>query len=597
MTGHRESPAAVYRERLRIREERLGALRRRDGLIANLRLAAAGAGLALVWPALVNRAVAAGWLLVPVLVFAVLAAVHGGVLRRRDEAARAVRFYAAGLARLEDRWVGQGRGGEEFLDPGHPYARDLDLFGPGSLFELLSTARTRPGEATLAAWLLAPAGPAEIAARQKAVAELRGRLDLREELAILGEDVAFTTDPGDVVSWAEGPPVVASPWAPRLAAAAAMLNVAALGAWWLLPYGSLPLVPALALSGGLALAWRRRIGEILGRAGRPERELLLWARMLQRLEAEPFTAARLGALRAALAGSAGSAAERIRRLARLIEWSESRRNVLFAPLAAVLLLGPQLAFAVERWRRRSGGEVGGWLAALGELEALCSLASFASEHPEDAVPRIVEEPCFVATGLGHPLLPAAGCVRNDLRLDREQRLLLVSGSNMSGKSTLLRSVGTNAVLALAGATVRAGSLSLGTVAVGASLLAIDSLQDGTSRFYAEIRRLKQIRDLAEGEAALLFLLDEILHGTNSRDRRIGAEGVIASLLAAGGLGLVTTHDLALAEIADRLAPRAANVHFEDHLEGGRMVFDYRLREGIVERSNALDLMRGLGLEV
>ena len=206
-------------------------------------------------------------------------------------------------------------------------------------------------------------------------------------------------------------------------------------------------------------------------------------------------------------------------------------------------------------------------------------------------------PLVDSEGLGHPLIPAARRVVNDLRLGGERRMIVVSGSNMSGKSTLLRTVGINAVLALAGAPVCARRLTLCPVTLGATLRINDSLQAGKSRFYAELTRLKQIVDHAGGAPPLLFLLDEILHGTNSHDRRIGAEAILRGLVARGAAGLVTTHDLALAEVAEAMAPRAINVHFEDHLEGGVMSFDFRMKPGVVRKSNALELMRAVGLEV
>jgi DNA mismatch repair ATPase MutS len=235
---------------------------------------------------------------------------------------------------------------------------------------------------------------------------------------------------------------------------------------------------------------------------------------------------------------------------------------------------------------------------VGEIEALCALAGYSYERPRDPFPDIVDgEPRFEATGLTHPLLPERRSVRNDVNLGPGTRLLVVSGSNMSGKSTLLRSIGINVVMALAGAPVRALALTLSPLALGASIRVTDSLQGGISRFYSEITRLRQIVDLTGGPAPLLFLLDELLQGTNSHDRRIGAEAVVRGLLGRGAIGLLTTHDLALAHIADLLAPKAANVHFEDHIEGGRIAFDYILRPGIVQRSNALELMRSVGLEV
>ena len=288
----------------------------------------------------------------------------------------------------------------------------------------------------------------------------------------------------------------------------------------------------------------------------------------------------------------------IARLRRLVEHADARRNQLFAPVAAVLLWGVQFGLAIEAWRQRCGGRLAAWIDAAGEIEALGSLASHAWEHPDDPFPELVEAgPIFDATGLGHPLVPEQRCVRNDLALDADRSVLVVSGSNMSGKSTLLRSVGTNALLALAGAPVRAQRLRISPLAIGASIRLHDSLRDGESRFYAEIKRLRQIVELAGAGGHALFLLDEILHGTNSHDRGIGAAAVVTTLARRGAIGLVTTHDLALAQIAESLAPHAANVHFEDHLADGRIAFDYRLREGVVRKSNALALMREVGLDV
>ena len=299
----------------------------------------------------------------------------------------------------------------------------------------------------------------------------------------------------------------------------------------------------------------------------------------------------------ALEGMAPS--RQIARLNRLIDLLDAQRNVIFAPLALILLWPVQLAIAIESWRRSSGLAVVRWLDAVGEFEALSSLAGHAYERPHDPFPELADDgTCFEGEGLGHPMIPETRNVRTDLHLsDQRERLLIVSGSNMSGKSTLLRTVGTNTVLAMAGATVRARRLRLSQLQVGASIRIQDSLQAGASRFYAEITRLRQIVGLTEKAPRVLFLLDEILHGTNSHDRRIGAEGVVRGLIERGASGLITTHDLTLARIADELGPQAANVHFEDQLEGGKLSFDYQLRPGIVQRSNALELMRSVGLEV
>jgi DNA mismatch repair ATPase MutS len=292
------------------------------------------------------------------------------------------------------------------------------------------------------------------------------------------------------------------------------------------------------------------------------------------------------------------ASRRIARLNRLIELLDSRDNVAVRVIGPLVLWVPQAAFAIEAWRRAYGPCVRRWLDAVGELEALCALAGYAFEHPSDPFPEFLTGAAsFEGEALGHPLLSDSRCVRNDVRLGPDLPALIVSGSNMSGKSTLLRTVGTNVVLAMAGAPVRARRLRLSALALGASIRIVDSLQGGTSRFYAEITRLRRFLDLTAGPFPLLFLLDELLHGANSHDRRIGAEAVVRGLVQRGAIGLLTTHDLALAHIAEALRPPAANVHFEDHLENGRITFDYRLRPGIVQKSNALELMRSVGLQV
>ncbi len=561
-----------------------------------LRLTLLATGLVLAWPAF-KGLVAWWWLLPVVAVFFALAQVQARITQAQRRCERAAALYEQGLARLDDRWAGKGATGERFLKSSHPYAEDLDLFGHGSLFELLSTARTRAGEETLASWLLAPAAPEVVRARQAAVAELRPRLDLREDLLLLGEDVRSGEDSQGLAAWAAATPWDISRFMRVVAFALALLAVVTL-ILWIAGWGWIPFLVALILGRSFAFRLAADVQRVIGAVDGPGRDLALLSQVLRRLEREQFSSPRLVEVRAALDVEGLVPSRQIAQLNRLIDLLDARRNMMFAPLAALLLWPLQLAFVIERWRQRSGPAVARWLAAVGELEALTSLAGYSYEHPHDPFPELAEgEGYFEGEGLGHPLIPEGRNVRTDLRLSDESRVLVISGSNMSGKSTLLRTVGTNTVMALAGAPVRARRLRLSAMEVGASIRIQDSLQAGASRFYAEITRLRQIVELTKNGLPVLFLLDEILHGTNSHDRLIGAEGVVKGLIERGAIGMVTTHDLALARIAEELAPRAANVHFEDHLEGGKMTFDYRLRPGVVQRSNALELMRSVGLEV
>ncbi len=525
-------------------------------------------------------------IVVPAALMEGLTAWRNRVGKAWRRARKAADFYGQRLACVEDRWAGSGRPGTRYLDDEHPCAADLDLFGRGCLFELLCTARTRAGEDTLAAWLKTPASPEVVCQRQAAVAELRDRLDLREEIALLGADVPDGGELAALAEWGQVTPALTSPALRPVGAVATALVVVGMVAS---AYGAgpWPFLGGIALAAAFALWLRKAAGRVLDPVERAGHTLRPLGALLARLERERFAAPLLGRLRAAL-GDGGPASRRVARL---------RRLVAAGPRSAFLLRRGQLACAVEAWRQRSGVAFGRWLEAVGEVEALCALAAHAFENPDDTFPEVVDEgPCFDGEGLGHPLIPRDRCVRNDVRLAGELRVLVVSGSNMSGKSTLLRTVGVNAVLALAGAPVRARRLRLSPLAVGATLRVQDSLQAGQSRFFAEITRVRRLLDLARS-GPLLFLLDEVFQGTNSGDRRQGAEAVVRRLVESGAVGLVTTHDLALTGIADRLGPRAANVHFEDRYEDGAMTFDYLMRPGVVQTTNGLALMRAVGIDV
>jgi hypothetical protein len=591
-------PGAEYAKRLAARRLTAHALSRRERWLSQGRLfvfLGTAAGTWFVW---VRGSAPLLVLLPPVLLFVLLVVLHDRVIRARRRAERAAALYERGLARLESRWIGGGEPGERFLSGDHLYAADLDVFGRGSLFELLCTARTRAGEDTLAAWLCAPAPPEEVRARQAAVAELAARLDLREELALLGEEVRAGLAPEVLAHWAVEPLPSSHRGLRTASTGLATAALASLGLWLAGAWNALPFLGVLVIEGAVGALARTRTVAIARGVEKPCRDLALLGELLARLESERFESPKLVSLRKTLDTEGVPPSRRVARLRLLVELLDARRNQLFAPLAALVLWATQLTRAIEAWRTACGAAVPQWLATVGEIEALCAFAGFAYEHPEHPYPEIVEGGAlFEAEGLGHPLLPAKRCVRNDLRLGGELSVLVVSGSNMSGKSTLLRSVGTNALLAQAGAPVCAQRLRLSPLTLGASIRIQDSLETGSSRFYAEITRIGHLVERASGGLPLLFLLDEILAGTNSHDRRIGAEAVVRGLVERGAIGLVTTHDLALARIAEALAPRAANVHFEDQLQDGRMCFDFRLRPGVVQKSNALALMRAVGLEV
>ena len=602
---------ATYRARLAQRGSEHARLETTHARLAWLRLGLFLAGIAIV---VVFGRERAPWLAVPLVAFLPLLYFHARVLNRRDRVARAAAFYERGLDRLTDRWHGTGERGERYRNLRHLYAEDLDLFGAGGLFELLVTARTRGGEDMLAAWLMAPSEPSVIRDRQEAVLELAPKLDLREDLAVLGPEVDATLRTDELIAWAKAPRRLKQRWPRVILPLVAAASTALIIQWiWI---GQPPdlLAPVLLIQGLLGLRFRHAAHHVAHGLEAREQELRALAMLIERIEREHADAALIRSLRDRVRSTGRPPADEIRRLARLIDILSSGHNIIFAPISALLFLGTQLAFAAEAWRSRCGPAVPDWLAAVAEYEALSALATYRAEHPDYPFPDVTAGvPMFEGEAVAHPLLPA-NAVPNEVRLGGEStpQLLLVSGSNMSGKSTLLRTVGLTAVLAQAGAPVRARRLRMSSLRIGATLRIQDSLHAGQSRFFAEISRISEIvamtaaatsvpatsvPSISAPRSGVLFLLDELLAGTNSHDRLEGATGILKGLLERGAIGLATTHDLALTAMVDGLGGKAVNVHFEDRFDNGVLTFDYRLKPGVVQSSNAIALMRAVGLDV
>ena len=609
------APLEEYRGRLLAREGRAAGLKLRHVWVGYVRLLLVLMFLVAAWFTVFQRDGPRWLVVVPIVLFLVVGMVHGRVLRRLGAAGRSAEMYRLGVARIEDRWVGLKERPVAGLSSAMQakvsrslYAQDLDVVGRGGLFELLCVARTRLGEEKLMEWLLEPAAVSEILERQAAVTELRGRLDFRERMAVAGESVVVAVQAETLRTWAEMPDMLTQSWMPWVAG---LLAVAAVGAvvYWVRSASAGALLVVLLMEAGVRRPFTRRIDAVLAGTDTALKNLQLLAALLKVMEGESFESGRLRGIEEKLRSHKVAGSVAIGRLARLGEFRDSLDNpIVKVGLNLPLMYSVQLAWAVQRWRRRHGGAVRLWLEAVGEMEALLSLATYSYEHPGDGFPEFVGgEARLEAVGIGHPLIAAAKCVRNSLRIGGETRVLLISGSNMSGKSTLMRTVGVNTVLAMCGGPVRAESLRLTPMRIGASLLVNDSLQDGHSRFYAEIRKLSAICSGAEscadgesgsgGDAGVMFLLDELLQGTNSKDRMVGAQGVIRALVEAGAIGIVTTHDLALAEMEGLGEGALQNMHFQDEIVDGEMRFDFRLREGAAMKSNGVELMRLIGLKV
>jgi hypothetical protein len=588
-------------------------LARRSALVSNLRgLSFAIAAIGLISAAIsTDSSLGLGIGLAALVGFFVLVALHARVLSAEDLAWRFWRVNENASARARDEWQSLPEDGAAFADPEHPASADLDVFGPRSLFQFINVAHTSYGQAALASHLSKNDPRDTILERQRAVRELVPALDRRQELEAYtlrsanppGQRASqnhSALDLGPLIRWAESEPVflprTAFVWAARL-----------------LPLLTLAGFIASKVFGLPALLWALPLSAQLGLSVRSGQDAV---RVFNAVSASPGAFARLrptltlienSAVEAPLLVRLGevlgkgerSASQQMRRFERVLGWFELRHNGMIYPFINVLLMWDvQCVVALEKWQRDSGKALSPWLQALGEWEALSSLAGVAYDNPDFTFPEIVpERSVFEGTALGHPLIAARQRVSNDVLLAGAGSALLVTGSNMSGKSTLLRAMGLAAVMGLAGSAVCASRLRLSPMRVHTSMRISDSLSAGVSHFYAELKKLRMALVAAQGDYPVFFLLDEILHGTNSEERQIGARWVLGQLIEAGATGAVSTHDMALCALPPSLMHKVRTVHLRESVDGERMTFDYKVRPGPVSGGNALLLMRSLGLDV
>ncbi len=520
------------------------------------------------------------------------------LLEREQTAWRTAVFYREGMGRLRGERASPERTGEDFATAGHLYERDLNVLGKDSLFSLLATTRTSMGQQGLARLLLEPADAATVRRRQEAVRELAGMLELRERIGLLGSFLFRDVSLERFEEWL-GEDVPAYPvWVQGVLAGCVV------GWLGLLVFGGL-----IGLNGdvrhGLEIAlfgvqcgvckWlQMRVRDDLARVQRIAGQTEILRAGMGLLRDVAFRSERLVELQREAAGGDKALAK----LQRYLMVVEQRAKEYVYPFGLVVCAGTQAAIGLDRWRRKFDGPMRRWMSAWAEFEGLVALATYAAEHEENVYPEMVDGavPVLEVEGMVHPLLRRETAVANDVAMGGEVRFLLISGSNMAGKSTLLRALGANVVLGMAGAPVPVGRMRMSALRVGASLALTDSLAEGKSKFLAEV---EQLRDLLQGARAwpgeTLFLIDEIFSGTNSADRRAAAEAVVRGLVAAGAVGALSTHDLALAELADTEELGGRNVHMASPDESDPLGFDYKLKAGVNRTTNALAIVRLLGL--
>jgi hypothetical protein len=540
------------------------------------------------------------WLIfAPLVVIVAAIPTYLGFQKQIDRIQRLQVFHDTNLARVDGTTTQSGHTGDEFHTASHLYARDLNILGPDSLFGLLATVRTGVGQRDLARILLEPTTSQQAIERQRCVQELAPLTTLREQILLLGPS-RFQEIPATLFdSWLDDPPPTFHPiitWALVLTSITTIsLLIAGLSHFITWPTMWQNLAAVFAVQAGIALSVRRKVLPILN-ASKVASQMQLFADGLALLDQQSFTSPRLRALQQ-IGREPSPAAPIFKRIQSQFVIVEQRNKEWYYVLSLLLSAGTHAAIAIANWKRKYAPLMRQWLAAWAEFEALNALANYAFEHPEDAYPTLLpesESATFEATNLGHPLLPANVCVRNDVSLNDATRFYLISGSNMAGKSTLLRAIGINAVLAYAGAPVRATSLQLTPLTIGASLALTDSLAENKSKFLAEVERLHAIL-LASQQAPTLFLVDELFSGTNSYDRCTAAEAVLHSLLKHGAIGALSTHDLALTTLATP-ENHGINVHMASPDPDDPLAFDFHLKPGVNPSSNALAIIRMMGIE-
>jgi hypothetical protein len=624
----------TYRERRAKFEEARAHQDRRGVRLGWARVGVFVAGFALYVTADVTGGVAGRWwaggVLAALVIFFLLVVWHRRVRAQERHLAALAQVNRESMARVERDWDALPAALPEDAGPSHPYARDLDLEGEASLFRLLSTVTLPPGVDTLRRWLLSPSGPGELRERQEAVAELASLVDFRQTLEARGrlEDPPSAASVRSFLGWAEGEPWLPKhPWLrvvawllPLLTGMLVAFQVTGLvaGPWWLLS-----MVVALAVGGSFG----KEIHPLMDAAGAGQEGFSRYGAVLSLFLETEVRSPVLEGLKNAVRNGTEGPERQFRRLGRSTAWADVRHSVMaHYPLQALLVWDVHVLAGLEKWKAQWGRHVRRWLEALGELEALAALGAVKADHPEWVFPSLVEggEPGLRALELGHPLLAPERCVGNDVEVGPPGSFVFLTGSNMSGKSTLLRAVGLNAVLAQAGGPVCARRMEMTPLDVQTSMRASDSLARGVSQYMAELQRIQQVVEAARGGgggggesgrrggeagsraggglpcggATTLYLLDEPLQGTNEAERRVAVQTILGHLLDARAVGMVATHDLQL-DHSEVLSPAALAVHFEGVVRedgaGPILSFDYRLRAGRATSTNALALLRAVGL--
>lgn len=593
------NPENHYTERLSLTEGQLQQVKKQIFRISMLRLALFIAGIAGVYFFFNQTTLLIAGICLTFLPFFILVKVHNRLFIRKEWLETQARIIQEELQALSGDYS-SFEDGKEYANPEHPYSFDLDIFGRRSLFQSINRTCTFFGKVRLAEWLQNHLHEkTSIEKRQEMVREISEHTLFREQFRVAGlVHHGQSSDGEKIQAWSQSPAqYLHAGWVKAFIWGVPVINslllITSLAGWTSFSWLGLSFGIFLVLSFGII----KRATYIQETYGKQLKSLNGYARLIALAKAEEWKSAGMQELMERFNLNGQSPVQALQQLSKELDRLDLRNNqFLYVLLEGSIFFQLQEIVRIERWKARYGQYISEWLETVGELDALCSLGTFAYNHPQYTYPELTEKPfCFLATQMGHPLMPVSQCVKNDATIPSRPFFLIITGANMAGKSTYLRTIGVNYLLACVGAPVCCERLKLHPNQLITSLRTSDSLSDNESYFFAELKRLKRIIDLLNQGQQLFIILDEILKGTNSMDKQKGSFDLIRQFMQLKANGIIATHDLLLGSLIKQFPEEIRNYCFEADIKDNELTFSYKLREGVAQNMNACFLMKKMGI--
>lgn len=589
------NPENHYTKRLSLTEGQLQQVKKQIFRISMLRLALFIAGIAGLYFFFNQTTLLIICICLTFLPLFILVKIHNRFFIRKEWLETQARIIQEELQALSGDYS-SFEDGKEYVNPEHPYSFDLDIFGRRSLFQSINRTCTFFGKVRLAEWLQNHLHEkTSIEKRQEMVREISEHTLFREQFRVAGlVHHGQSSDAEKIQAWSQSPAqYLHAGWVKAFIWGVPVINslllITSLAGWTSFSWLGLSFGIFLVLSFGII----KRATYIQETYGKQLKSLNGYARLIALAKAEDWKSAGMQELMERFNLNGQSPIQALQQLSKELDRLDLRNNqFLYVLLEGSIFFQLQEIVRIERWKARYGQRISKWLETVGELDALCSLGTFAYNHPQYTYPELTEKPfCFLATQMGHPLMPASQCVKNDATIPSRPFFLIITGANMAGKSTYLRTIGVNYLLACIGAPVCCERLKLHPNQLITSLRTSDSLSDNESYFFAELKRLKRIIDLLNQGQQLFIILDEILKGTNSMDKQKGSFDLIRQFMQLKANGIIATHDLLLGSLIKQFPEEIRNYCFEADIKENELTFSYKLREGVAQNMNACFLMK------